>query len=130
MEKIAALVIRATAKDGIRDDRLKAFGELVRRFQDMAFGYAYSILGDFHLAEDAAQEAFVTAYQHLDKLRNPNAFPGWLRQIVRTACNRLLRHTDAATTALESAENVVAKGSGPAQQVEKLEMRDEVLAAI
>ena len=61
MEEIVALVIRAAAKDGIRDDRLKAFGELVQRFQDMAFGYAYSVLGDFHLAEDAAQEAFVTA---------------------------------------------------------------------
>ncbi len=130
MEEIAALVIRAAAKDGIRDDRLRAFGELVQRFQDMAFGYAYSVLGDFHLAEDAAQEAFVTTYQQLDKLRDPSAFAGWLRQIVRTACNRLLRHAEAATTPLESAESVVAKESGPAQQVEKIEMRDEVLAAI
>ncbi len=34
------------------------FTYLVERFQDMAMGYSYSILGDFHLAQDAAQEAF------------------------------------------------------------------------
>ncbi|MBM3276931.1 MAG: hypothetical protein FJY95_02455 [Candidatus Handelsmanbacteria bacterium] len=37
----------------------QAYALLVRRFQDMAVGYAYALLGDFHLAEDAAQEAFV-----------------------------------------------------------------------
>jgi hypothetical protein len=35
-----------------------AFVILVQRFQDMAVGYGYAVLGDFHLAEDAAQEAF------------------------------------------------------------------------
>lgn len=38
---------------------LTAFRELVVRFQDMVVGYAFSLLGDFHLAEDAAQEAFL-----------------------------------------------------------------------
>ena len=42
-----------------------AFATLVRRFQDMAVGYGYSILGDFHLAQDAAQEAFLEAYVKL-----------------------------------------------------------------
>ncbi|MEZ4663398.1 MAG: hypothetical protein R2911_38125 [Caldilineaceae bacterium] len=34
-----------------------AFGQLVRRFQDMAVGYAYSILQDWQSAEEAAREA-------------------------------------------------------------------------
>ena len=38
------------------------FEEIVRGFQDMAAGYAFSILNDFHLAEDVAQESFITAY--------------------------------------------------------------------
>ena len=46
------------AKEGDVD----GFAVLVERFQDMAVGYSYSILGDFHLAEDAAQEAFLEAY--------------------------------------------------------------------
>jgi DNA-directed RNA polymerase specialized sigma24 family protein len=54
MEEVRSLVVRARGGD------LEAYGEIVRRFQDMAYGYAYSILGDFHLAEDAAQEASVS----------------------------------------------------------------------
>ena len=44
---------------------LEAYGLIVGRFQDMAVGYAYSILSDFHLAEDAAQEAFIELYTGL-----------------------------------------------------------------
>ena len=40
----------------------QAYGELVQRFRDMAYGYAYAILKNFQLAEDAAQEAFVDTY--------------------------------------------------------------------
>ena len=43
----------------IKEGDVYAFTELTRRFQEMAFGYAYAILRDFHLAQDAAQEAFV-----------------------------------------------------------------------
>lgn len=35
--------------------------ELVRALQDVAVAYAAAILRDYHLAEDAAQEAFVEA---------------------------------------------------------------------
>ena len=85
MEKLTALVMRARAGE------LDAYGELVRRLQDMAYGYAYSILCDFHLAEDAAQEAFIQAYRDLEKLREPEAFPGWLRRIVFKYCDRTRR---------------------------------------
>ena len=49
MEELNALVLRARAGD------LDAYGALVRRFQDMAVAYAYALLNDFHLAQDAAQ---------------------------------------------------------------------------
>ena len=69
----------------------EAYRLIVHRFQDMAVGYSYAILGDFGLAEDAAQEAFIHAYQHLSQLRQPTAFPGWFRRIVYKQCDRLLR---------------------------------------
>jgi RNA polymerase sigma-70 factor, ECF subfamily len=40
---------------------LDAFGEIVRRFQHMAFGYALSFVRDLGQAEDVVQEAFVAA---------------------------------------------------------------------
>ncbi|MEW6755714.1 MAG: sigma-70 family RNA polymerase sigma factor, partial [Candidatus Latescibacterota bacterium] len=68
-----------------------AFAALVRAFQDMAYGYAHALLGDFHLARDAAQETFVEVYRHLGELRAPAAFPAWLCRIVRKHCDRLAR---------------------------------------
>jgi DNA-directed RNA polymerase specialized sigma24 family protein len=67
-EKIASLVRAARAGDDF------AFAELVRAYQDIAVAYATAILGDYHLAEDAAQEAFVEAYRELSALREPAAF--------------------------------------------------------
>jgi DNA-directed RNA polymerase specialized sigma24 family protein len=75
MKDLDTLVIRAQSGDRM------AFGSLVRQFQDMAVGYAYSILGDFALAEDTAQEAFVQAYLDLHTLREPHAFPSWFRRM-------------------------------------------------
>jgi|TARA_B100001964_G_C14185392_1_gene578373 hypothetical protein len=41
----------------------------------VAVGYAVSLLGDVHAAEDAAQEAFVTVFVRLEQLTDPFAFP-------------------------------------------------------
>ena len=76
MQALTDLIRRAQRGD------LNAFDVIIQRFRDMAVAYAYSILGDFHLAEDAAQEAFVQAYQDLKQLRKPQAFPSWFRRIV------------------------------------------------
>ena len=54
-----------------------AFGQIVTRFQDMAFASAYAMLGDACTAQDAAQEAFIDAYLCLPNLREPAAFPRW-----------------------------------------------------
>ena len=119
-----SLVTRAQAGD------LDAYGEIVRGFQDMAYGYAYSILGDFHLAEDAAQEAFIHAYRDLASLHEPAAFPGWFRRVVLTHCRRLTRRKRISTTRVETASGVASDAPGPAEAAEKAEMTDAVLAAI
>ena len=85
MEAIRDLVIRARAA-GTRSERIEAYGRLVEQFRDMACGYAYAILADFHLAEDAAQEAFIVAFERLGQLERPEAFPGWFRRIVWSSC--------------------------------------------
>jgi DNA-directed RNA polymerase specialized sigma24 family protein len=54
VETFEPLVTQAQAPDASRAQRHAAFGELVVCFQDMAYGYAYAILGDAHLAQDAA----------------------------------------------------------------------------
>jgi len=68
-----------------------AVSALVRRFRPWAIALAKGILEDRDLAEDAIQEAFVTALARLDDLREPEAFAGWFRRILRTEANRILR---------------------------------------
>jgi RNA polymerase sigma-70 factor (ECF subfamily) len=80
-----------------------AFSELVRRFDAMALSIALRTLGDMSEAQDAAQEAFVTAWLKLRTLREPRAFGAWLKRLVRTQCYRRLRKRasrapDVATT--------------------------------
>ncbi|MHC5024318.1 MAG: RNA polymerase sigma factor [Planctomycetota bacterium] len=73
-----------------------AVAVLVRRFRRYAMDLAVHILEDRHLAEDAVQEAFLTALVRLENLRTPAAFPGWLRQIVRTHAMRARRRLDSS----------------------------------
>jgi RNA polymerase sigma factor (sigma-70 family) len=58
-----------------------AFDELVRRRQVSIRGLLRRWSGDAHLADDLAQETFVRAWKHLQRLESPAAFGGWLRQI-------------------------------------------------
>jgi len=93
-------------------------------------GYAYSILGDFHLAEDAAQEAFLEAYRDLPKLRNPDAFPSWFRKIVFKHCDRLTRRKRVETIPFEAAIEMPSDDKNPLKTLEEGEMKDKVLTAI
>ena len=109
---------------------LAAYGYIVRRFQDMAYGYAYALLGDFHLAEDATQEAFVQAYRDLATLREPAAFPGWLRRIVFKYCDRERRRRRTPTASLDAAREVATANPDPAESAQTREASAHVLAAI
>ena len=121
---ITSLITKAQGGD------LGAFTLLVRRHQDMAFAYAYSLLGDFHLAEDAAQDAFLCVHAGLHTLRTPEAFPGWLRGIVRHQCHRLLRRRPVPCVPWEQVAGVRASGPGPEEQWEHRETRAQVLGAV
>ena len=112
------------------DGDTEAFGEIVRCFRDMAYGYAYSVLGDFDAAQDAAQDAFIEAYQNLDKLRDVAAFPGWFRRVVRYRCSRLMRGKRVATVPLDEAAHLAEPSPTPAEEVERREMSGKVLEAI
>ena len=65
-----AIVRRAQSGD------LDAFERVVKLYQDAALAYAFGILGDYHAAEDAAQEAFVAMWRNFETLREPRAFAG------------------------------------------------------
>ncbi len=62
-----------------------AYGELVRRYQPLAFRVAFVIVGSAEEAEDAAQEGFVRAYNALGSFRDGSPLRPWLLTIVANA---------------------------------------------
>ena len=124
MDDLKTLVTQA------QNGNLQAYTQLVHRFQDMAVGYAYSLLGDFHLAEDAAQEAFVGAYQDLTKLREPGAFATWFRRLVAARCSRYIRRKRIATVPLDAAPEIAAPDTAPDRILETAELHELALETV
>ena len=60
-KEIRILIIEATSAESSPSEKQESFREIVTRFQDLAFACAYAVLRDFWLAEDVAQQAFITA---------------------------------------------------------------------
>lgn len=82
------IVLVRAAQDGDRD----AFGLLFQRYRAGIVALAMRRLRHADEAEELAQDVFVQAMQKIGQLRVPEAFGGWLRQIVhRMALNRIAR---------------------------------------
>ncbi len=124
VEELEALLLR------VQDGETDAYAPVVQRLQDMALAYGYAVLGDFHAAEDAAQDAFVEAYRDLPKLRAPRAFPAWFRKIVLKHCDRRTRRKRVAVIPLTSAAELVEPMADPAQVVERQELQATLKAAL
>jgi RNA polymerase sigma-70 factor (ECF subfamily) len=130
MESIEALVARLQAPGTSDAERQQVFRAIVACLRDSACSYAYALLGDAGLAEDVAQEAFLTALRSLKVLHNPAAFPGWLRRIIRTHCHRLTRGKQYPTTSLDAVEDPPCPAADPTDILEGEELRRAVRVAI
>ena len=124
MERLTERVRAAQAGD--RD----AFEDVIRQFQDMAYAAAYARVRDHHLAQDASQDAFITAYTQLSKLKDPQAFAGWFRSILFHQCSRILRRRRMGVLPLEDAVEIPAHGPLPLEAVMEYETRDRVREAV
>lgn len=81
----------------------RAFAVLVRHYQHMVYTVCSRVLRHAHEAEEAAQDSFVKAYQHIGGYQGQSKFSTWLYSIAyRTAISKL-RVRPAATADLEDA---------------------------
>ncbi len=69
----------------------EAFTELVSRYQRSVYNLTYRMLGEAREAEDAAQEAFMRAYQHLKRYDTKRSFKTWVLSIASNYCIDRLR---------------------------------------
>lgn len=80
---------------------LDAFNTLILHYQDMVFNTALRILGDEDMAEDAAQEAFISAFRSLAAFRG-GSFKAWImRTVTNASYDELRRRKRRPTVPLE-----------------------------
>jgi RNA polymerase sigma-70 factor (ECF subfamily) len=90
----------ALIQDALHGD-FDAFNRLVLAYQDMVYYQAYRMMGEPQGAEDATQEAFISAFRKLKSYRG-GSFKAWLLRIVTNACyDELRRQKRRPTTPLE-----------------------------
>lgn len=77
----------ALAAAGDRD----AFVRLVDSHANVVTRIALAIVRDLHASQDIAQEVFLVLWRDLRKLRNPDSFLPWMRQVTRNQAHTWLR---------------------------------------
>ena len=119
--------------DRARRGDIPAFEELVRRYQDVAFRVAYTILGSADEAEDATQEGFIRVFHALDRFRGGEPVRPWLLTIVANAA-RTRRTAASRRPALTLNEAAMHPADDAARTPEAMvlvaEQRRELLGAV
>ena len=83
------LVLRAQAGD------VDAFTDIVTRYHRRIVGYIVGLVVDRHMADEIAQEVFLTAHQSLEKFDHRSSFVTWLIGIARNKSISALRRQSA-----------------------------------
>ncbi|MBK8987300.1 MAG: sigma-70 family RNA polymerase sigma factor [Chloroflexi bacterium] len=108
---------------------VSAYNRLVLQYQSLVYNVVYRIMGEPQGAEDMTQEAFISAYQALNRFRGGN-FKAWLLRIATNACYDELRRykrrpqssLDELTEENDSFAFLRSPEEGPEAQQQRLEM--------
>jgi len=128
--RVADLVCRARDPRAPIHAQHAAFTALVERFEDMAFATALRSCHEQESARDACQEAFLVAWRRLPALREPAAFGGWLKRLVRTQCSRVRRRGSVSAEISTDVVEVADRANDLAELVSRREVRQLIRRAV
>jgi len=74
------------------DGDSRAFGELVRRYDQRLVNFVYRTIGDRERGEDLVQETFVRVYRHLQRFDQSKKFSTWIYTIASNLAKNELRN--------------------------------------
>src|SRR5436189_4065961 len=146
----AASAVKAHQAAGELEDARERYTELVGRHQRRAARIAYHYLRDSAEADEAVQDAFVKAYQHLASFREELPFDVWFTRILINGClDRIKARTrrerwlvpmagtrktggagDGAAPERDATDRVAAGGASPEQALLGRERRRQIADAL
>jgi len=132
------MVDEASLIAAAQQGKVDAFNELVLAYQQQVYNLAYRILGDPASAADAAQDAFISAFENIGRFRG-GSFKSYLLRIVSNRCyDELRRWKRRPATSFEDFGEVdeeanpalVNGGERPEDYAERQEMARVIQAGI
>ena len=115
---------------GNQDSLNREFTEMVENYTDFAYNVAYRMLRNVEDAEDAVQEAFISAYCSFASFKGQSKVSTWLCRIVVNACLMKIRKEKSRSKYLTDTgynEDVIQDwGNNPEQAAINSELRDVV----
>lgn len=120
---IASLVKRA--QTGSSD----AFTELYGLTYNHIYNYAVRYMKDEHLAQDAVQETYITAFKNLKSIKDPSLFVAWLNQINFHTCFDMCKKINNSYGYIDSEQLELARDDNIDHNPEDIyEKKDEINA--
>ncbi len=148
-DRTAASAVKAMQAGGDLEQARERYSELIARHQRRAARIAYHYLRDSAEADEAVQDAFVKAYQHLASFREELPFDVWFTRILINGCldrikartrrerwllpmsgTRLSVGQDGAPDEREMTDRVAAGGPSPEQALLGRERRRQIATAL
>jgi RNA polymerase sigma-70 factor, ECF subfamily len=122
--------------DRVLDGNHRAFTELVRRYENMIYGFAFKICRNREKAEETFQDTFVNVYRKLHQFDGKAKFSTWLYSIVTNNCfmkNRQ-RKLDESSVQFEESDHthghVRPWTKTPLEEVMSQELKSQLDSAI
>jgi RNA polymerase sigma-70 factor (ECF subfamily) len=104
-----------------------AFAVLIDRYKDAVYYHCFAIVRDEDVAEDMAQETFITAYYKLQRYNPEFRLATWLFKISTNKClTHLKRKSTAAVSGDDLLEHIVDQRANPHKQAIDSELHDAV----
>lgn len=135
-ELVATLPDDVLIERTLRGDE-DSFEEVLRRYNRPIYSFIFNYVGDYDIAQDALQEAFVRAYRNLRKYQLGTNFSAWLHKVALNASKDCLkkRYRNQTMEAHESEEfDPLAllrdNGPSPEELLEKRELQRVVQGAL
>ena len=97
---------------GAAKGNVQALERLLMKAQEVAYRFSRMVCGGPLDAEDVMQDALLKTYQHVNRIRDPQAFRTWLYRTVRNACLMKRRRRSGEPERLLSLDELLPVSDG------------------